>query len=288
MRGSEGEQQERRRSFPACAAVIWFVLATCEVTGATSATDGWGFEGKLDAETWSDRAEVKPAVTDGWDIVEIASKNAADILLRDGSGAMVRWVTMSQMEMLNTVRRRIERVSEIKTDFYVVRGDKPNASAGILKGRNSVMVNFGMLELLQEDDDAWAALLGHEIGHLKLAHGKKRGKRNIPLSILKGAVGAVSGDPITSLASSLMIDGIGAGFSRKEESTSDYLGVIWATQAGYDPFGGVRVQEKMLKKAGLKIPFLSTHPSNKKRVKELRDLAQRIGKDSPDGASLGA
>jgi len=42
---------------------------------------------------------------------------------------------------------------------------------------------------------------------------------------------------------------------------------------GFDPQGAVRLQEKMLRlPAGLKVPFLSTHPSGQERVENLKKL----------------
>jgi predicted Zn-dependent protease len=44
---------------------------------------------------------------------------------------------------------------------------------------------------------------------------------------------------------------------------------------GFNPQGAVRLQEKMLKlPAGLKVPFLSTHPSGEERIENLQKLVE--------------
>ena len=44
-----------------------------------------------------------------------------------------------------------------------------------------------MISMIGDDDSEWAALLGHELAHLKLKHSKE-GARKIPLAIAQGLI----------------------------------------------------------------------------------------------------
>ena len=61
-------------------------------------------------------------------------------------------------------------------------------------------------------------------------------------------------------------------FGRKQETEADYLGLIFSSLSGYDirrvsKFVGANVR----KKKGKEMPvFLSTHPSSKKRIENLK------------------
>lgn len=172
----------------------------------------------------------------------------------------------------------MSKVAETRVDFFIIKGDQPNAAAGHRKGNPTMFVNFGMLDLIGEDRDLWAALIGHEIAHLKFRHIESRSKRSIPMGIIKGVANAALGtDPITSTAGGLLVDGVGLKFDRDAERQSDYMGVIWAIEAGYQADGAARLHAKMSERsANLSIPFLSSHPSSKERIKTLTELAERM------------
>ena len=61
-------------------------------------------------------------------------------------------------------------------------------------------------------------------------------------------------------------------FSRNNESEADYIGIRYAAKAGYDPRAAITFWQKMEKESkGSKVPaFLSTHPSNERRIADLQ------------------
>ena len=60
-------------------------------------------------------------------------------------------------------------------------------------------------------------------------------------------------------------------FSRKHESEADYVGVLLAADAGYDPREAIRIWERMAAASqGAPPEFLSTHPANETRIADLK------------------
>ncbi len=61
-------------------------------------------------------------------------------------------------------------------------------------------------------------------------------------------------------------------FSRKNELEADRYGLIWTAMAGYNPQEAIGLWERMeALSAGQKSPeFLSTHPSEGKRIEQLK------------------
>ncbi len=60
-------------------------------------------------------------------------------------------------------------------------------------------------------------------------------------------------------------------FSRQQESEADHIGLIFMSMAGYDPHIAPKFWERMMaQNSGGEPPeWLSTHPSNNARIREL-------------------
>ena len=66
-------------------------------------------------------------------------------------------------------------------------------------------------------------------------------------------------------------------FSRKHESEADYIGILLAADAGYDPRESVALWERMGQMSGGGAPseFMSTHPSHETRIEQLKSGCRR-------------
>jgi predicted Zn-dependent protease len=71
----------------------------------------------------------------------------------------------------------------------------------------------------------------------------------------------------TSLGSQLWT----SGFSRKQESEADHMGLIFAAMAGYDPQVATAFWQRMAASSTNKTAeFLSDHPSDETRIKNIQ------------------
>ncbi len=128
-----------------------------------------------------------------------------------------------------------------------------------------------------ESDAGIAVVMGHEIAHAVANHGGERMSQgliaNLGLSALSVAV-----EEKPELTNQLILQAAGIGtqigmlkFSRKHESESDQMGLIFMAMAGYNPHEAPKFWKRMNNATGgAKSPeFLSTHPHPNTRIKDL-------------------
>jgi putative metalloprotease len=120
-------------------------------------------------------------------------------------------------------------------------------------------------------DDEIRAVIGHEIGHVKLGHAKAKLRTALLTSAGRqgaaakgGAVGKVAASNIGALAEGV----INAQFSQKEESEADGYGYHFMMKHHYDPNAMVTILGKLKGKGGL----LSSHPSSADRVAKIQTM----------------
>ena len=65
--------------------------------------------------------------------------------------------------------------------------------------------------------------------------------------------------------------------SREQEREADKMGLELTARAGYHPMAAVSLWRKMSELSEVKMPeFLSTHPSNESRIKDLSKHAKKV------------
>ena len=118
---------------------------------------------------------------------------------------------------------------------------------------------------------------GHEIGHAIARHGNERMSQQLLAQGLgTGIAIATSQKPAETRDLFLQVYNVSAGlsllsYSRKQETEADKLGLVFAAIAGYDPKVAVDFWKRMAEASkGNKPPeFLSTHPSDERRVQDI-------------------
>lgn len=124
-----------------------------------------------------------------------------------------------------------------------------------------------------KDENGLAAIMGHEVVHALARHGAERVSQHTAADLGMRIAGAAFN--MKPLAQTLAMQALGIGvllpFSRGHESEADYIGLLLAAEAGYDPREAVRLWERMAESSkGSPPEFLSTHPSHDTRIQDLR------------------
>jgi Zn-dependent protease with chaperone function len=144
-----------------------------------------------------------------------------------------------------------------------------------------VRVFRGLLDAL-DSEDALAALLAHEIAHVRHRHLAANAGRGLALALVLGAVsadaGAAAARGVLGGATELAL----LGYSREQETEADAAAVA-AVVALYGHAGGVQalfetLGRSMAGRPGAEVPeLLRTHPQTDKRIAAARALAGARG-----------
>jgi Zn-dependent protease with chaperone function len=182
------------------------------------------------------------------------------------------------MQEVMLAHLRISRTAGVPTEFYIVDGDEPNAFAGTMQDRKVTAINLGMVKLLDGNSSEYAALIGHEVAHWAKGHGAAGKTRSTTLTAVGTLIGVglgAAGVPAAGVISGLGVDLIDSSFNRDQEREADALSIEYMMANDYDPWAAIRLHEKFLKiDRGLRLPFLSSHPSGEERIKNLKSLIE--------------
>ncbi|MFN3564530.1 MAG: M48 family metallopeptidase [Burkholderiaceae bacterium] len=156
--------------------------------------------------------------------------------------------------------------------------DTPAINAFCMPG-GKIVVFDGLIDRLALDDDELAAVIGHEIAHALLEHGRARMSeallKNVGINLAAAYFG-LSDVGATMLAQAARL-AITLPYSRGHEVDADLAGLELAARAGFDPRAAVRVWQKMSKAGGAQPPqFLSTHPGHEARIREIEAALPRV------------
>lgn len=166
-------------------------------------------------------------------------------------------------------------------EFNLVKDDQVNAFC--MPG-GKIVVYEGLLKLVSSDDEL-AVVVGHEVAHAVAKHSNERMSQQLMTQygaqILtqalsnKSAAIQKAGSTIYGLGAQY---GVTLPFSRKHESEADYMGLIFMTMAGYDPNVAITFWQKM-SAGGASVPeFMSTHPSDATRIKDIQKILPELNK----------
>ena len=155
----------------------------------------------------------------------------------------------------------------------VVTSDELNAFC--MPGGKIVFYS-GLIQKLNLSDDEIAIVMGHEISHALREHSREQASQAIAaqsaISIGAALLGLPGGS--TDLANLAYENLVATSFSRTDEAEADRIGLELTARSGYDPRAGVTLWQKMLKasKGGRPMEFLSTHPAEENRIKQIEAL----------------
>lgn len=195
----------------------------------------------------------------------------------------------AQVNMIKSVGLRISSAAEaflkqenvnmqFDWEFILIEDDKtPNAWC--MPG-GKVAFYTGILPFTKNETGV-AVVMGHEVAHALAQHGNERMSQGL-LVQLGGLTLAKALEDKPELTQNLWMQAFGLGaqvgfllpYSRKHELEADRIGLIIMAKAGYNPQEAIAFWERMKEASGGQAPpeFLSTHPSDDKRIADLRQV----------------
>ena len=127
-----------------------------------------------------------------------------------------------------------------------------------------------------------AAIMGHEVSHALANHGQQRmSTAYVQQGLAIAGNVAIKNDQDRNAFNQYY--GVGSNvlgmlpFSRSHESEADEIGLYLMAIAGYNPMEAAELWKRMSAQSGGQAPpeFLSTHPSNESRIKNITELAPK-------------
>lgn len=159
-------------------------------------------------------------------------------------------------------------------EFNLVQNNQVNAFC--MPG-GKIVVYEGILPVTR-DEASLAIVLGHEIAHAVAKHSAERlsnaykqqyGTQLIGV-VAQGAGLGQGTQALLALGTSLGSSLWSSGFSRKQESEADHMGLVFAAMAGYDPSVAVDFWQRMAAQGSGSGSIFSDHPSDAKRIKDIQ------------------
>ena len=138
------------------------------------------------------------------------------------------------------------------------------------------MVYSGILPFTQ-NEAGLAVVMGHEIAHAVAKHSNERMSQAL-VANLGGQMLAQAVKQKPQQTQQIWMTIFGAGvqvgavlpYNRLQEGEADRLGLIFMAMAGYEPHAAIGFWQRMARQGGARPPeFLSTHPSDKKRMAKI-------------------
>jgi Zn-dependent protease with chaperone function len=191
-----------------------------------------------------------------------------------------------QYERLKTIANRlIPQTAVFRDDTHAWNWglqliDSPMVNATCAPG-GRITFYSGIINKLNLTDNEIAAIMGHEIAHAVREHGRERVSQALAQNVFSNVALATAGPGSAKsidAANQIMQYVLVLPNSRQNEKEADAIGLEIAARGGYDPRAAITLWEKMSKESKGKNPpeFLSTHPSNQNRIKELSALMPRV------------
>ena len=167
---------------------------------------------------------------------------------------------------------------------YILIDNKKIKNAWCMPG-GKIAFYTGMLDITK-NDDGLAAVMGHEIAHAVAKHSVERASRTRLLNTTTGIIDIATGGKLSQVNKTTGMNTVGLlsqigimnPFTRKQESEADYLGMIFSSLSGYDIRETTKIWERMKKANKGKEPleFMSTHPSNDRRIQQINTWMNEV------------
>jgi len=170
-----------------------------------------------------------------------------------------------------------DELHNFRWEFNLIQDDK-TVNAWCMPG-GKIAFYTGILPTTK-NEAGMAVVMGHEVAHALARHGNERLSQILLVQLGSTALSmALENEPEMTQALAYTAFGLGAqiGFilpySRTQEYEADKIGLILTARAGYDPREAIKFWKRMKSQGSNNtIEFLSTHPVEEDRIKEIEDM----------------
>lgn len=170
---------------------------------------------------------------------------------------------------VNEVGQKIVTVcdrKDIEYHFAVIKSDAVNAFA---TPGGYIFIYTGLLKLMDNEAEM-ASVLAHEISHVVARHSVKRLQAAMGASILYDLVLGDNNSQAMDVAVNLGLGMVFSGYSRSNENEADKFGVIYLTEAGYNPEAAETMFQKLAQASSGDPNFFeqlfASHPETQERI----------------------
>ena len=213
--------------------------------------------------------------------------------------AMVKRVGQNLATAVETYLKQNGYASDVKNyswEFNLVQDNSANAFC--MPG-GKIVVYEGLLPYTQ-NETCLAIVLGHEIAHAVAKHSAeqltKQQSQQVGTGILGTVLNSAVGNGVGTVASNVASQYFSfrnLKYSRDNETEADYMGLVFAAMAGYDPQQAIPFWQRMSQASGSsnKSDIFSDHPSDAKRIAALQQempTALKYYKGASTGKSAAA
>ena len=192
-----------------------------------------------------------------------------------------------EMDHLNKVgsasNKYAKRLSRLTSGLENYDGLELNFKVYLVTDINAFAMPDGTVRVFSSlmdimEDDELMSIIGHEIGHVKFKHSYDQMRTAMvsqnTMSLL-GQSGGNVGVVVNSELGQLAYRFVNARYSQSDELESDAFSVTFLRQQGIDPSASVRASKLLQREFGDSNSFLSSHPSNPKRIEALEGIIAR-------------
>lgn len=208
---------------------------------------------------------VKAATLDESDVKKTARLSAVQL----DRQSKIAPLSSSYSKRLAKITAGLTNVDGMELNYKVYLDKNINAFA---MPDGTVRVYSGLMDAMP--DDQVLAVIGHEIGHVKLQHSYNQMKKEMltsaafqAASVSTGAVGKLSSSQLGSLAHKA----INARFSQQDELQADQYSLSFLRTKGKSPQSMLDVIYTFQRELGNGGGFLSSHPTNAQRINAIKE-----------------
>ncbi|MFT5658913.1 MAG: putative metalloprotease [Gammaproteobacteria bacterium] len=243
--------------------LLVIITAALVITGCT--------QGKFDSEK---AIVVGVGVAQAITLDENSVKQTATLAAKEYDGQhQIAAANDAYSQRLFRMTDQLTNYDGLLLNFKVYKADDVNAFA---MADGTVRVYTGLMDAMP--DDQLLAVIGHEIGHVKLKHSYHQMQTQLLSNAtlqaavgVGGVIGALSNGQLGQLAAGA----VSAQFSQRDELSADVFAITLLRDLGQDPNAMTRSIQTLKAKFGTGGGFMSSHPSNDERIANLqRAIAQ--------------